>query len=1033
MTAFAPRHYPGVMVSSTFQDFVAHREVLIRVIAGQGLHPVAMEQDSARPAGTVIDSSLEKVRDAAAYVGIIGHRYGNVPDSADLNPAGLSLTEMEFREARRLGRPILLFVMGPDHEVKPSAVEIDAAKLAKLAAFREDAKRVDPDSPVHRIYKVFNSLGEFEVAATQSVAELRRLLDTPAVAPRPSDGIPTPPKLYAEPHYIGSHRFVGRAAQLDTLTDWAATADPHPLLLFEAIGGSGKSMLTWEWTTQHAPKVRTDWAGVFWYSFYEKGAVMADFCRCALAYMTGQPLDVLRQKRQRELTDQLVRQLRARPWLVILDGLERVLVAYHRYDAAQLADEEAGRTDEIAERDPCTAIRPADDDLLRLLAGAAPSKVLVTSRLVPRVLLNAASQAIPGVLHERLPGLRPADAESLLRTCAVRGDSARMQDFLRRHCDCHPLVSGVVAGLVNDYLPDRGNFDAWAADTAHGGRLDLADLDLAQKRNHILAAALASLSTNSRQLLSTLALLPEAVDFRTLEALSPHLPAEPRTPTPLPLPATGAQDSRREKERQLIRADHAAAARTRQAWEARDRGPEKAALARTIRDLEQRGLLQFDRSAWRYDLHPVVRAIASADLRGSDRDRLGQRVIDHFSGKRGHPYDRAETLDDLSAPLTVIRTLLRMGRVRQAAAAYGGELRDALLFNLEAYAEILSLVRPFFGSSWNSPSPELGDDDFVSLRSHVATVLSLGFEPSLALEIYAATLSVNLAQGQWSRATKTLINTAIAFEATNRLAATRRYLLIAQRLGDELGDREHMFYTRINLLDVAIITGRLTEAEELWRSISAMNLPSYLGIQRPGAIETSYATLQYHRGLLAESDLASAEELARGGRNRPDRRALHTLRGRWLLDQGRYAEAADTFSDALQMERETTLAAPEAEAWLALASVHLGQSADARDAAARISAQLRPPHLPLAELWHALRDPERATAHALEAYRWAWADGEPYVRRFELDRATALLTTLNIKAPSLPPYDQVQDPELPWTAEIDRAIEELQRRRGTDT
>jgi hypothetical protein len=104
-----------------------------------------------------------------------------------------------------------------------------------------------------------------------------------------------------------------------------------------------------------------------------------------------------------------------------------VLVAYHRYDAAQLADEQAGTTDEIARRDPCSAIRPVDDELLRQLTTASPSKILITSRLVPRALLNAASQPIPGVLHERLPGLRPADAEALLRTCGVRGNSRQMQ------------------------------------------------------------------------------------------------------------------------------------------------------------------------------------------------------------------------------------------------------------------------------------------------------------------------------------------------------------------------------------------------------------------------------------------------------------------------------------------------------------------------------------------------------------------------------------------------------------------------------
>ena len=221
------------MVSSTFTDFKQHREALIGAISGQGLHPIAMEQDSALPTGTVIDSSLQKVRDGAAYIGIIGARYGNIPDSAEHNPERLSLTELEFREARELGRPVLLFIMGPEHDVKQRDVESDPEKKRKLDAFRQEAKRSSADSRVHRVYKVFNGLSEFEVAATQSVAELRRFLDAQAsAAGQPSasaaleraagDGIPAPPALYAEPRYIGSHAFVGRTAQLATLNDWAA-------------------------------------------------------------------------------------------------------------------------------------------------------------------------------------------------------------------------------------------------------------------------------------------------------------------------------------------------------------------------------------------------------------------------------------------------------------------------------------------------------------------------------------------------------------------------------------------------------------------------------------------------------------------------------------------------------------------------------------------------------------------------------------------------------------------------------------------
>jgi hypothetical protein len=470
-----PLQYLGVMVSSTFTDLVQHRAALIGAINSQDFHEVAMENSSAKLVD-VIESSLQMVRDCSAYIGVISYKYGQIPPCARRNPDEVSITELEFNEAIQLGRPILLFIMGENHSVLPADVEVDQGKRKKLDVFRERAKKMGVDVSVHRIYSTFSSLEEFSKQAMQATAELRRyfdLLDAQSTYTQHAiseqteakpDPIPTPPAFYAEPPYIGSHKFVGRQAQLETLSDWANPADSHPVLLFEAIGGTGKSMLTWEWAKKYSSNVSIGWAGQFWYSFYEKGATMVDFCRRALAYMTRQPRSNFKEKNTAELTELLIHQLQAKPWLCILDGLERVLVSYHRIDAAQLRDEEAGIADKIAHRDPCAAINPEDDDLLRALAGASPSKLLITTRLIPRVLLNRSNQPIPGVLRELLPGLRPSDAEALIRACGVTGESLAIQSYLKTHCDCHPLVVGVLAGLINDYLPDRGNFDAWVVD-----------------------------------------------------------------------------------------------------------------------------------------------------------------------------------------------------------------------------------------------------------------------------------------------------------------------------------------------------------------------------------------------------------------------------------------------------------------------------------------------------------------------------------------------------------------------------------------
>ena len=86
-----------------------------------------------------------------------------------------------------------------------------------------------------------------------------------------------------------------------------------------------------------------------------------------------------------------------------MDGLERVLVAYHRFNAHQIRDDEVeGAEDQIAKRDPCAAIDTEDDELLRKLADASPSKLVVTSRLMPRTLLNKSLQPLPGVRREHL-------------------------------------------------------------------------------------------------------------------------------------------------------------------------------------------------------------------------------------------------------------------------------------------------------------------------------------------------------------------------------------------------------------------------------------------------------------------------------------------------------------------------------------------------------------------------------------------------------------------------------------------------------
>ena len=143
------------------------------------------------------------------------------------------------------------------------------------------------------------------------------------------------------------------------------------------------------------------------------------------------------------------------------------------------------------------------------------------------------------------------------------------------------------------------------------------------------------------------------------------------------------------------------------------------------------------------------------------------------------------------------------------------------------------------------------------------------------------------------------------------------------------------------------------------------------------------------------------------------------------MQQGRYAPAAESLHEAVRMARERGQSDAASETQLALAKFHLGQLSDPRREAEQLARARKLAHLPLAELWLAIDDGEQAKKHALAAYEWAWADGEPYVRRYELNKAHALLEKLGVEIPKLPPYDPARDEKLPWEDEVAAAIDKL--------
>jgi hypothetical protein len=116
--------------------------------------------------------------------------------------------------------------------------------------------------------------------------------------------IPTPPAAYIAHPYtlLQSKGLIGRQAELNLLTDWVAKPAVEVyqarVMNVVAIGGMGKSALTWKWFNDIAPqelKPNGRGWGRMWWSFYESDATFENFVTRALAYFTRRPREELRK------------------------------------------------------------------------------------------------------------------------------------------------------------------------------------------------------------------------------------------------------------------------------------------------------------------------------------------------------------------------------------------------------------------------------------------------------------------------------------------------------------------------------------------------------------------------------------------------------------------------------------------------------------------------------------------------------------------------------------------------------------------
>jgi hypothetical protein len=419
-----------VFISSTFEDLKEYRKAAIEVVNSYECIPLAMEHFMARP-GEPVNVCEDEIKQCDIFVGIYAHRYGFIPDGEDK-----SITQLEYELAKELAKNCLCFIVKDDYSWNPKFFERE--KYEKLEAFLNIIKK-------KRVVSFFESPADFEGKIAASLGKLIAS-NFKRGAERKKDGVhgdrihlpPTP--FIAHPYPLPEH-FTGRDEEMAVLSNWFHNGK-EPVLVLEAIGGMGKSAMTWVWMQKEIREKAVEVGGVFWWSFYE--APFERFIQQLACYVMGKR-DIQENLLSAEL-ESLQATLHNRRFLLVLDGFERALRGYADMSAMYIQEKgfDGDKTVETEwdkwQREP---IHPQAAKFLKhLAASGGKTKTLITTRLAPTNL-----EDIFGAKHILLKGLSEGDAVRFLRCEGVKGTRAELEHAGNIY-DFHPLMLKLLASTI---------------------------------------------------------------------------------------------------------------------------------------------------------------------------------------------------------------------------------------------------------------------------------------------------------------------------------------------------------------------------------------------------------------------------------------------------------------------------------------------------------------------------------------------------------------------------------------------------------
>ena len=456
--------------------------------------------------------------------------------------------------------------------------------------------------------------------------------------------------------------------------------------------------------------------------------------------------------------------------------------------------------------------------------------------------------------------------------------------------------------------------------------------------------------------------------------------------------------------------------------------PSDAALT----ELEDRGLLGWDKTANRYDLHPIVRGVVWGGLGDETKQGVYEVLHSHFEAipdKHDH-YTQVESLEDLTPAIELYNTLIGLGRYEEAGRLFYERLNKAMHFRLSSNRQRIELLERLFPDGLDQLPRRKRVDGQAFILNALALAYKNSGQPGQAVPLSFRDLAIDEARGELSGVAITLRNLSDALRLSGGLyaaeVAARRALIITREQEDRFGEAVSLQWLGL----VLSACGKDVEDMALQRSLRI-----FIGrddVQAEGVVNAYLAQTTLWRGdyQQAKAYADKAWELAHHRRAERDFIRSALVQGAAALGLGDFDTADERLHHALTRARAVNLVEHELEALIGLAE--LARQRDNPDEARRLlddvweAAERGPYPLyhadaknVLAQLERAAGNTEAAIQAAQEAYELAWCDGistdgqHYYAYHWGLEKAKAHLDALGATYPKMPPFDPSQHDPLP--------------------